>query len=220
MDEQSDEVERIRARLVGANLVNATPADLRTLLAEVERIRDAEQERDALKSALALAAEDWRKSARDLRSEVERGIAIRQTPESKISRATVLEACADRTDQIRALVCEDPESRVERMRAEIDSLRAQLPSPAAVRAARVKAAEVIEEWIAREGTLPEAGGRGTANVISDVLRDLARTYLGRHDDGGDVDAATLAMIALDVDGLATLGELEEMARELREVAGG
>lgn len=100
-----------------------------------------------------------------------------------------------RTPEGRALVIDLPE-QVAALLAEVDRLRAQLPAPAAVRAARVLAAEVIEEWVTRNDTLPEAGGRGAANVISDVLCDLARTYMH---DGAEVDAATLAMVALRVD---------------------
>ena len=85
------------------------------------------------------------------------------------------------------------------------ALAARLPSPAAVRAARMKAAEVIEEAISVAVGHAHASERDIANDCADTLFDLARQYLGTHDEGGDVD------------GLATLGELEEKARELREV---
>ncbi len=49
---------------------------------------------DARALALNKLALWWRLSARELRSEVERGVALRQSPESKLARADVLESCA------------------------------------------------------------------------------------------------------------------------------
>lgn len=47
-----------------------------------------------MKNTETLVAE-WRRLAATLRSEVERGVAIRQSAESKLARAEVLESCAE-----------------------------------------------------------------------------------------------------------------------------
>jgi len=214
-----DEVERIRALYAAHETPGGTlytrDAHVRTLLA---RIATLEAERDA-----ARRETERESDARDrLAEQLDAVTAERDALAARLAPAeaeTPEDRAADVAYMVRASqtlphhLIDVRAGDVVRWLREIADARQRLPSPAAVRAARVLAAEVIE----RRETRDAFHLRDLPSMRAAELRDLARTYLGTRDEGGDVDATTLAMIALDVDGLATLGELEEMARELREV---
>jgi len=107
---------------------------------------------------------------------------------------------------------------VVRWLREIAAARALLPSPAAVRQARLVAAEIVAEWIERMPTLPSADARSAANIAASHIRDRADTHSGVHDEGGDVDERELLVLAQRVDRCTTLGELEELIAKWREGA--
>lgn len=54
-----------------------------------------------MQERLKTLANQWSKSAETLRSEVKRGIALRQSAEEKLARAEALDTCAD---QMRRLI--------------------------------------------------------------------------------------------------------------------
>lgn len=84
--------DQARARLALESLdlprpwVPPPPAPPSPSARELERIRKAINE----------AASDWRRSAEALRREADAGVSYRQSVESKLARADVLESCADR----------------------------------------------------------------------------------------------------------------------------
>lgn len=103
--------------------------------------------------------------------------------------------------------------------AERDALAARLPSPESVTRARLVAAEIVETHVAAARLTGNglAAPRLIANDAADHIRDRARQQSGVHDQGGDVDADTLRRLAEDVDGCATLGQMDELVSEWREV---
>lgn len=121
----------------------------------------------------------------------------------------------DLPEQIAALL-----AALDRVTAERDTLAARLPSPESVTRARLVAAEIVEVLIglARDdGALPD---RLVANAVAAHIRDRADTHAGTCDEGGDVDERELLACAQRVDRCTTLGELEAIVREWREVSGG
>ena len=53
-----------------------------------------------MKEHLEALIVSWRDSAAGLRSEVERGVCVRQSEESKLSRIQVLETCASQLERV------------------------------------------------------------------------------------------------------------------------
>lgn len=108
---------------------------------------------------------------------------------------------------------------VVRWLREIAAARARLPSPESVTRARLAAAEIVEVQIAQTTHWDPDSARWVANVAAQHIRDRADTHVDPSEEG-HADPGTLLMLAQQVGRCTTLGELEALVAQWREVSGG
>ena len=156
------------------------PAPLRTqaireLQDEVKRLR-------AMAEELLNTSTRWRVSARGLRSEVERGVAVRQSIESKMARVQVLESNADSIEQALAVPTGHlGEAQQQRIRG--DKLAADLAHVVVERdtllvdAARLRAA--FEDIVQLRAALEDiaSASRAPLHASGDIVARIAERAL-------------------------------------------